>query len=196
MRVTSFVTSLREARRSAVDESTTKEMKGNTRATILVVDDQATLLLVLSTMLKRAGYQPLTATSSQDALELFHRHTDVIGLVLLDLHLPAESTTELFDALRALRPDLPVILMSGVPGQVALERLPKGGVKGFLYKPFSPGELTRAIEAVLDPSSGSTETAPGPEPGGDATLGKTADGGLGMPRPDVSPGRVPPCDEP
>ena len=167
-------------------------MKRNPLATILVVDDQATLLLVLSTMLKRAGYRPLTATSSQDALALVHRHADVIDLALLDLHLPAESAAALFDALRALRPDLPVILMSGIPGQVALERLPKDGVKGFLYKPFSPSELTRTIEAVLDPSGRPAATAPVSDPGRDTAQGTAADEGSGMTRPDVSPDRVPP----
>ncbi len=176
-----------------MDEPATRGVKGNPLATILVVDDQATLLLVLSTMLKRAGYRPLTATSSQDALALFHRHADTIDLALLDFHLPAESTAELFDALRALRPDLPVILMSGVPGQVALERLPKDGVKGFLYKPFTPSELTRTIEAVLEPSGRPATTAPAPDPGRDAAPGTAADEGSGVTRPDVSPGRVRPA---
>jgi DNA-binding NtrC family response regulator len=157
------------------------------------VDDQATLLLVLSTMLKRAGYQPLTATNSQDTLELYHRHADAIDLVLLDLHLPAESTAELFDALRALRPDLPVILMSGAPGQVALERLAKDGVMGFLYKPFSPDELTQAIEAVLNGSDRSAAVTPVPtSPCGGAILGTTVDGGLRTGPPDGSLARVPP----
>jgi two-component system cell cycle sensor histidine kinase/response regulator CckA len=163
-----------------VDNSTTGEPGANNRATILVVDDQETLLLVLSTMLQRAGYQPLTAASSQEALALFNQHAADIDLALLDLHLPAESTAELFDSLRALRPDLRVILMSGVPGQVALERLAKEGVKGFLCKPFSPSELTRTIEAVLHPSGGSATTPPGPrEPTGDAILGTTWRGSSG-----------------
>jgi DNA-binding NtrC family response regulator len=178
MLLTSIVRSIQGARRSPVDNSTTREPGTNSRPTILVVDDQATLLLVLSTMLKRAGYQPLTATSSQDALALFQRHADAIELVLLDLHLPAESTPALFDALRALRADLPVILMSGVPGQVALERLGKDGVMGFLYKPFSPSELTRTIEEVLHGTSGPGTTAPVPiDPTGEAILGATGDGG-------------------
>jgi len=176
-----------------VDDSTTREPRATSRATILVVDDQATLLLVLSTMLKRAGYQPLTASTSQEALALFRRHADAIGLVLLDLHLPAESTAELFDTLRALRPDLRVILMSGVPGQVALERLAKDGVMGFLYKPFSPGELTRTIEAVLRGSERSaTITAVPTAPSGGAIPETAAEGGLRTGPLDASPAQVPP----
>lgn len=166
-----------------MDDATTREPRASGQATILVVDDQATLLLVLSTMLKRAGYQPLTATSSQDALTLFQRHADAIRLVLLDLHLPADSTAELFDALRALRPDLPVILMSGIPGHVALDRLAKDGVRGFLYKPFSPGELTRAIETALYGSGA---------PVGSAIPETTVDGRLRTSPPDALPAREPP----
>jgi DNA-binding NtrC family response regulator len=173
-----------------VDDSTTREPRATDQTAVLVVDDQATLLLVLSTMLERAGYQPLTATSSQDALALFRRHADAIGVVLLDLHLPAESTAELFDALRALRPDLPVILMSGVPGQVALERLAKDGVMGFLYKPFSPSELTRTIEAVLHDRGAPATTAPAPA--GGAIPETAGDGGLRAGSPDAEPARVPP----
>ena len=173
-----------------MDDSKTGKPRAANRATILVVDDQATLVLVLSTMLKRAGYQPLTATSSQDALALFHQDAGAIDLALLDLHLPAESTAELFDALRALRPDLPVILMSGFPGQMALERMAKDGVMGFLYKPFSPIELTRTIEAALHSRDAPASTAPVPtEPAGDAFLGTTADGALRTAPPDPVPPR-------
>ena len=136
-----------------MDDSTTREAEGTTRGTILVVDDQETLLLILSIMLKRAAYEPLTARSSQEALTLFHRHADSIDVVLLDLHLPGQSTPELFDALRALQPGIRVILMSGVPEPAALQRLAKDGVMGFLCKPFGPGELTRTIEAALHGSA-------------------------------------------
>lgn len=166
-----------------MDQPTTREAKENLRGTILVVDDQETLLLVLAIMLKRAAYQPLTARNSQEALALFHRHADSIDVVLLDLHLPAESTPELFDALRALRPDLRVILMSGVPEPVALQRLTKDGVKGFLCKPFGPNELTRTIEAVL---GGSVAPIAARAVGG-AVLGTTDDGLSRTAPPDAPP---------
>lgn len=113
------------------------------------MDDQENLLLVLSIMLKRAAYQPLTARSSQEALTLFQQHAETIDIVLLDLHLTTDSTPELLEALRALRPDIPVILMSGVPEPMALQRLAKDRIMGFLCKPFSPSDLTRTLETVL-----------------------------------------------
>lgn len=170
-----------------MDESTTREPTGNPRGTILVVDDQETLLLVLSIMLKRAAYQPLMAGSSQEALALFNQHADAIDLVLLDLHLPAESTPELFDALRALRPDIRVILMSGVPEPVALQRLAKDGVTGFLYKPFGPVELMHMIDAVLQGPA--TPEAAGPT--GSDTPDVTADDYSRSSPPDALPARDP-----
>jgi DNA-binding NarL/FixJ family response regulator len=88
-------------------------------------------------------------------LALFQGHAESIDVVLLDLHLPAESTPELLDALRALRPDIRVVLMSGLPEPVALQRVARDGIMGFLCKPFSPTDLTRTLETVLrgcDPS--------------------------------------------
>jgi DNA-binding NtrC family response regulator len=106
-------------------------------------------------MLRRAAYQPLTARGSREALALFQRHAEAIDVILLDLQLPAESTPALLESFRALRPDIRVILMSGFPEPVALQRLAGDGIVGFLSKPFGPKELTQILETVLsggDPS--------------------------------------------
>jgi DNA-binding NtrC family response regulator len=138
-------------------------------------------------MLKRAAYQPLTARSSREALALFQRHAETIDVVLLDLQLPAESTPELLEALRALRPDIRVILMSGLPERVALQRLARDGIMGFLCKPFGPKELTRILETVL----------PGCDPpdaagaAGGAVLATTLNAGSPTGPPDSLPAREP-----
>jgi DNA-binding response OmpR family regulator len=69
--------------------------------------------------------------------------------VLLDLTMPELDGVATFHEIRRLRPDLPVILISGYSEQEASLRLQLPGLAGFVQKPFQPGELVGRIRAVL-----------------------------------------------
>ncbi len=93
--------------------------------TILVVDDQEPVCEGLRRMLEGAGF---TALSGRTGVALFRQHASAIRAVLLDLRLPGESAGEVFDAMRHLRPDLPVILMTGTPEAIARAELGRSGL--------------------------------------------------------------------
>jgi len=93
--------------------------------TILIVDDEKNYLLVLSAVLEDEGYEVLTALSGQEALEI-HKTSD-LDLILTDMKMPGMSGIELLENIKAIDPDLPVIMMTA-HGTVdkAVEAMQKG----------------------------------------------------------------------
>ena len=89
------------------------------------------------------------ARDGREALRIFRHHPDQIDAVLLDRTLPHASGDEVFDALRAIRPDVRVLLMSGYGEDVATVHLAGKGLAGFLQKPFLPRTLLERVRAVL-----------------------------------------------
>src|SRR5438270_9910853 len=85
---------------------------GPSSITILCVDDEETPRILRKLILQKQGYQVLTAASGLEALELLDRAN--INLVLSDQMMPGMTGTELTKSVKALRPTMPVILISGV----------------------------------------------------------------------------------
>ena len=114
---------------------------------VLIVDDEDTVLAVASDMLLHAGYDVEVTSNGQDAIELLSATTAKIDIVLLDLTMPKMSGQETYRKLRDLRPDLPVVLMSGFTEDDAIARLGEAGLAGFLQKPFKAEALFRVLQA-------------------------------------------------
>jgi CheY-like chemotaxis protein len=120
----------------------------------------------MAAMLSLAGCQPLLAATGRDALTLCDRQPGCLAAVILDLHLPGEDTAALFAALRTRRPDLPIILTSGVSEAAARQRLGRSDVAGFLPKPFWMEHLLKTVEGALEPLPAPVDPpAPPPEIG-------------------------------
>jgi two-component system response regulator VicR len=116
-----------------------------TGKTILLVDDEYSIIEVLSYLLEEEGYAVLTASNGQVALE--HAAKKVPDVVVTDQMMPVMTGTELLAALRknpALR-HVPVILMTSVP----LAATRKLRWDHFIAKPFAFGELLQAVRRVL-----------------------------------------------
>lgn len=113
--------------------------------TVLMVEDEDTLRRVVDRILSDEGYRVLTAASGEEALELAAREPGTIDLLVSDVVLGGMTGPELATKLKARRPALKTLLMSGYPG------MPIGPVDDFLPKPFSPFELARRIRHVLRP---------------------------------------------
>jgi two-component system cell cycle sensor histidine kinase/response regulator CckA len=118
-------------------------------ATLLVVDDEPSLLRLLARVLERQGYTLLTASDGIEAIDLFDQHLAAIDGVILDVVIPPNGIGEVLEHMVSARSDLAVILSSGdVPDPAVSERLRKhGGV--FLRKPFLPKALLHLVESEL-----------------------------------------------
>ena len=114
--------------------------------TILVVEDTAVVLKIVRTLLEKANFRVLAATSADEAMR-FAESAKTIDLLLSDVMMPDLSGPDLALKLRELRPEMRVMLMSGYPDG-ALLVLNYGW--HFITKPFVPAQLVAKINEVLD----------------------------------------------
>jgi CheY-like chemotaxis protein len=128
----------------------TADVAQDTRASarVLVVDDDDAVGLVLSRTLTRLGYSSDLAADGPAAVALFSAHPEQYSLVLLDFKLPGMDSGTVFRKLRAGRPDVPVILMSGYNREEALGKSAGMDLAGFLHKPFTRETLAAALGSV------------------------------------------------
>lgn len=117
--------------------------------TILVIDDEKGICEIIALTLESAGFQVLIAHDGREGIELFKAHADEIAAVLVDMTMPGLSGEQVFTELRAVRPDIRVILSSGYDEHETVERLRKKGLAGFISKPYQPGELVAEVEKAL-----------------------------------------------
>jgi CheY-like chemotaxis protein len=111
----------------------------------LVIDDDDTVRTVTARLLKTLGISAILAHDGLAGLRLFERHAPEIGCVLLDLTMPKPSGEEVFKAIRRLRPDTPIIIMSGYNEEDAADRFAGYQITGFLHKPYTPEQLEQLL---------------------------------------------------
>ena len=118
-------------------------------ATVLIVEDEPHVREIAVAILGDLGYQVLEATDGEEALDVFTRHAAAVDLLLTDLVLPGKITgRELADRLTGLRPEMPVIFMSGYTEQPAQGGRGDEGTHR-LAKPFKREQLARKVAEVL-----------------------------------------------
>lgn len=127
----------------------TEAPKNEPQKRILVVDDEKMLLILSAEVLRAAGYAVVTAQSGFECLDLFRAGPRQFDLVLLDLNMPLMNGEETFHRLRALRPDVRVMLCTGFVQQERLNAMLEAGLCGFLQKPMGPKEYVSHVRAAL-----------------------------------------------
>src|SRR4030065_2643365 len=115
---------------------------------ILVVDDDAPTREALETGLKKMGHELHTAGTGVAALDEVRRHA--VDLAILDLRLPDMEGTELFGALRILRPETIAIMISGAATVDEAVSALKRGIYDFITKDFRMGELRKVVTKALE----------------------------------------------
>ncbi len=132
-------------------EPPTHAVPSGTGQAILVVDDEEILRVVARATLEQSGYVVLEAEDGASALEVFQLERERIAVVLLDVKMPGRSGEEIFQDLRELDPNVPVIFCSGSISEKKGALLIRSGAKAFLHKPYSARELTDVVRRVLQP---------------------------------------------
>jgi len=144
-----FVLYLPATTQSVVPESRAPAAPSKGAGTILVVDDEQFIIEIAREWLTELGYRVLDARSGAEALELVGRNPGGIDMVILDLVMPGMDGGETFDRLRAIRPDLRVLLTSGYSIDGRASEIRKRGCQGFIQKPFTIGQLSEKIREIL-----------------------------------------------
>jgi CheY-like chemotaxis protein len=118
--------------------------------TILLVDDEAIVLDVGRQMLEALGYHTIAALGGSEAIDLFERHRGRIRVVVLDVVMPGCSGGEVLDRLRAIDPEIKVLLSSGYGLDGEARATFQRGCKAFIQKPFTLDDLSLKIREALD----------------------------------------------
>ena len=126
-----------------LSEAITETARGE--GLILVVDDEVAIRSIIQHVLEDLGYTVVTAEHGAQALELFDHIPDEVKLVLLDVNMPVLDGGETAVALRERKPDIPILVMSGIADDDALRRFETMRISGFIPKPFAPDQLAQAI---------------------------------------------------
>lgn len=118
--------------------------------TILVVEDEELLRTLIQSLLENNGYTVLTAKDGEEAVELYRQAKDKIDLVLMDVGLPKLDGRGVFFGLRALNPNVKVILASGYLEPHIKTELMNAGAREFVQKPYIPNEVLMKIRKIID----------------------------------------------
>lgn len=120
------------------------------RERILLVDDEEMVVRTEKQMIDRMGYHVTAVTGSNEALEVFNRNPDAFDLIISDMTMPSMTGLQLADRIKAVRPDIPVIICTGFSHQITAETSKNFGIQGYVIKPVIKNELARVIRTVLD----------------------------------------------
>ena len=123
---------------------------------ILIVDDDVDILRLLEMRLTASGYLVTSAHSGQQALSLFSMHTP--ALVISDLRMPEMDGFALFEAINALNPTVPFILLTAHGSIPEAVHATQQGVFSFLTKPFDSKHLLQQVENALKIAPAATGT--------------------------------------
>ena len=116
----------------------------------MVVDDEAEIAAMAKEMLEGMGYAVAAFTSAAEAMAAFSANASGYDLVITDLTMPGITGVELSRRLLEIRPDLPIILCSGLGETVSASAIGTVGIRRFLNKPILLHEYGRAVREVLD----------------------------------------------
>jgi two-component system, cell cycle sensor histidine kinase and response regulator CckA len=121
--------------------------KGN--ETLLLVDDEDKIIDVTSEILKTLGYNVLVAKSGSVAIDIYKEKQKEIDLVILDMIMPVMSGDETFDALKAINPQVKVILSSGYSIDGQATKIMDKGCRCFIQKPYKIVDISNKIREAL-----------------------------------------------
>jgi len=119
---------------------------------LLLVDDESMVIQIFEMLLKRKGYRPDAFSDPREALVAFESAPDEYALILTDLTMPHLSGLDFAQKIRAIRPKIPIIIMTGYGGDHT-SSFAIAGISETLLKPFSAEDLIAAVERGLSGSA-------------------------------------------
>ncbi|MBU4316327.1 MAG: PAS domain S-box protein [Proteobacteria bacterium] len=117
---------------------------------ILVVDDEKSIIDMTRHRLERLGYRVSARTDSLEALDLFRSSPEAFDLVITDQTMPKMTGEQLAEELLKIRKNIPIILCTGFSSKMNSQKATSMGIKAFLMKPVDSHELATSIRRVLD----------------------------------------------
>ncbi len=126
------------------------EMDSGGTERIMVVDDETVLARMLEKMFTKLGYQITLYSDSLEAVREFRRTPYAFDLVITDMTMPHMTGAELAREMLSLRPDLPIIMLTGYSETIDEEKASRIGITTFMLKPMKKNILAQTVRKVLD----------------------------------------------
>ena len=118
------------------------------RSNVLIIDDDKAVCDVLKEMVDEMGYSTVCAASAKDALEMLGKAR--FDLIFLDLRMPVMDGAELFREIRALNPDISVVVTTGYPDSDLMAKALSYGPFGVLNKPFNKLDVVKVVHGYRE----------------------------------------------
>jgi CheY-like chemotaxis protein len=134
----------------------TRALEG--KETVLIVDDEEMVRLVIKAVLSYRGYQIIESVDGENMFELLAQRTEPVDLILMDVDMPRLNGWEALRRLKTTRPEARVIMLSGGAVDSDAQHAKERGAAGFLGKPFKNDQLVQLVRKTLDegkPAGGS-----------------------------------------
>jgi CheY-like chemotaxis protein len=146
----SFIVYLPATRREPEIRPDAPQAVAGGHETILLVDDEAYILMINRRILEAHGYQVLTARDGAEAIKVANEYRGDIHLVVLDMAMPVMDGAKAFSLLKEVRPTAKVIISSGYDLNDTAKSLLQAGADAYLQKPFRLTDLTAEVRRLLD----------------------------------------------
>ena len=127
--------------------------------TILVAEDEDAVRELIARVLRRSGYTVLEAGNAREAMPLGEHYDGAVDLLITDVVMPGMSGPELAQCLQPIRPNMPVLFLSGYTAEAMAPHGMLNGQAELLTKPFAPVALTRTVRRILDERKERTDDA-------------------------------------
>lgn len=119
------------------------------KGTVLVADDENIVRLVLGEMLSELGYDVLFSSDGEECLNIYKEKGDSIDMVILDMVMPKMNGRDAFYGIKAINPDVKVLICSGFSKDISIQKLIEDGLSGFMQKPYKKLDLSLKIASIL-----------------------------------------------
>jgi signal transduction histidine kinase len=116
---------------------------------VLYVDDDPAMLLLVESLLRRAGYRVTAIEQPREAIERIRAQPDDFDLVVTDYNMPELTGMDLALAVARVRPDLPLVISSGYVSDDMREKAKRAGVRGLIQKEYTLEQLAEIVHTVL-----------------------------------------------
>ena len=118
--------------------------------TVLIIDDETTLLDLTKEILEGLGYKVITAEGARAGIDIFRNRHQEIDLVILDMLMPDMTGTEVYPILKSIRRRCPVLVATGLSVGERVDGMIAMGVNGVVSKPYSVNDLANHVRKAID----------------------------------------------
>ena len=116
---------------------------------VLLAEDNKTNQLITKSLLEQVGIESIVANDGKEAIELYQKHSDIIDLILMDLHMPVMNGYEAAEKIRELSSKVPIIAMTADVILGVRDKCEQSGIFHYISKPFNPDHFIQTIKDII-----------------------------------------------